>query len=91
MNLSLVITGVLVSLSVIVAVATYRQIVRPLERLEKVASTVRETKNYDVRVDDTSTNEIGRVASAFDGMLAELAAARDRERFEQSDSQELRG
>lgn len=58
---------------------------RPLERLEKVASTVRETKNYDVRIDYTSRNEIGRVASAFDGMLAELATARDRERFEQSE------
>ena len=81
----LVITSALVALSIIIAVMTYRQIVRPLEQLEKVASTVRETKNYDVRVNDASANEIGRVASAFDGMLAELAAARDRERLEQSE------
>jgi C4-dicarboxylate-specific signal transduction histidine kinase len=85
MDRSLVITSALVALSIIIAVMTYRQIVRPLERLEKAASTVRETKNYDVRVNDASTNEIGRVASAFDGMLAELAAARDRERLEQSE------
>jgi C4-dicarboxylate-specific signal transduction histidine kinase len=85
MGLSLGITSALVVLSIIVAIMTYRQIVRPLERLEKVASTVRDTKNYDVRVDDASTNEIGRVASAFDAMLAELAAARDRERLEQSE------
>ena len=85
MGRSLVITSALVALSIIIALMTYRQIVRPLERLEKVASTVRETKNYDVRVNDASTNEIGRVASAFDGMLAELAAARDRERLEQSE------
>ena len=59
MALSLVITGALVGLSVIIAIMTYWQIVQPLERLEKVASTVRETKNYDVRVDYTSRNEIG--------------------------------
>ena len=46
---------------------------------------MRETKNFVVRVNDASANEIGRVASAFDGMLAELAAARDRERLEQSE------
>jgi signal transduction histidine kinase len=85
MGLSLSVTSALVALSIIIAIMTYRQIVRPLERLEKVASAVRETKNYDVRVNDMSNNEIGRVASAFDGMLAELAAARDRERLEQSE------
>ena len=85
MYLSLAITGVLVCLSVIIAVMTYRHIVKPLERLEKVASTVRETKNYDLRVKGSSTDEIGRVASAFDEMLAELASARDRERAEQSE------
>ena len=85
MTLSLVVTGALVGLSVIIAIVTYRQIVRPLERLEKVASTVRDSKNYDFRVDSTSANEIGRVASAFDGMLAELATARERERVEQSE------
>ena len=85
MDLSLAITGALVGLSVIIAVMTYRHVVSPLERLEKVASTVRETKNYDLRVRDSSTDEIGRVASAFDEMLAELASARDRERAEQSE------
>jgi signal transduction histidine kinase len=85
MDLSLAVTGLLVGLSIIIAVMTYRHIVKPLERLEKVASTVRQTKNYDLRVKDNSTNEIGRVASAFDEMLAELASARDRERAEQSE------
>jgi C4-dicarboxylate-specific signal transduction histidine kinase len=67
------------------AVITYRQIAKPLERLERVASTVRETKNYDLRVKHNSTDDSGRVASAFDDMLAELASARDRERVEQSE------
>jgi len=85
MDLSLAMTGVLVGLSIIIAVLTYRHIVQPLERLEKVASTVRETKNYDIRIKDNDTNEIGRVACAFDEMLAELASARDRERAEHSE------
>ena len=85
MRLSLALTGAFVGLSVIIAVMTYRHIVQPLERLEKIASTVRVTKNYDLRVADKSTNEIGRLSSAFDEMLAELAATRDRERIEQSE------
>ena len=85
MDLSLAVTGVLLGLSIIIAIMTYRHIVPPLERLAKVASTVRDTKKYDVRIDDTgTTNEIGRLASAFDKMLAELASARDRERLEQA-------
>jgi signal transduction histidine kinase len=85
MGLSLAMTGVLLGLSIIIAIMTYQHIVRPLERLAKVASTVRETKNYDVRIEDNSTNEIGRLASAFNEMLAELASARDRERLEQAE------
>jgi HAMP domain-containing protein len=85
MRLSLALTGVLVGLSIIVAIMTYRHIVRPLEHLERVASTVRETKNYDLRVAGNSTNEIGQLSPAFDEMLAELAAARDCERAEQSE------
>lgn len=85
MYLTLAVTGALIGLSVITATMTYRHTVRPLKRLEKVASSVSETKNYDLRMNENSTNEIGRLASAFDGMLAELASARDRERLEQSE------
>jgi signal transduction histidine kinase len=85
MDLSLAMTGVLLGLSIIVAIMTYQHIVRRLERLAKVASTVRETKNYNIRIDDSATDEVGRLASAFDEMLAELASARDRERLEQAE------
>jgi signal transduction histidine kinase len=85
MYLTLGATGVLVGLSIIAAIVTYQHIVGPLQRLEKVAGAVSETKNYDLRMNESSTNEIGRLASAFDGMLAELAAARDRERLEQTE------
>ena len=54
-----------------------------LERLEKFASTVRETKDYTLRVDHKSDDEIGRLAVAFNEMLSELSAARERESSDQ--------
>ena len=60
-----------------------RWIVQPLERLEKFASTVRRTKDYSLRVDHKSDDEIGRLALAFDEMLSELSAARERESSDQ--------
>ena len=69
-------------LSIFIALLTHRHIVRPLERLESVASKVRSTKNYNLRADQTSKDEIGRVTAAFNDMLAELATARARETAE---------
>jgi two-component system, NtrC family, sensor kinase len=60
-----------------------RWIVQPLERLEKFASTVRKTKDYSLRVEHTSDDEIGRLAVAFNEMLSELSAARERESSDQ--------
>jgi signal transduction histidine kinase len=60
-----------------------RWIVQPLERLEKFASTVRETKDYTLRVHHNSDDEIGRLAVAFNEMLSELSAARERESSDQ--------
>jgi signal transduction histidine kinase len=85
MRLSLALTGALVALSIVIAVMTHRHIVRPLERLENVASTVRETRDYSLRIDYTSKNEIGHLTAAFNDMLSELAAARERERSEHSE------
>jgi signal transduction histidine kinase len=83
LRLSLGLTGALALLSIAIAVMTHRHIVRPLEQLERVASEVRETKDYNLRIDYTSKNEIGQLTAAFNDMLAELAAARERERSEQ--------
>jgi signal transduction histidine kinase len=85
MRFSLALTGALAGLSILIAVMTHRHIVRPLERLEHTASTVRETKNYNVRLDYSSHDEIGRLAVAFNEMLAELAAARERDLSKQSE------
>jgi signal transduction histidine kinase len=81
---NLVLMGGLAGLSIFVAVMTHRYIVRPIERMEAVARTVYETKNYGLRVDYQGRDEIGRLAAAFNEMLNELAVAREREIAQQS-------
>jgi C4-dicarboxylate-specific signal transduction histidine kinase len=85
LTLSLALTGALTGLSLLIAFMTYRHIAEPLERLENVATKVRETKDYSLRMDYAGKNEIGRLAAAFNDMLAELSSARERERSEQSE------
>ena len=58
---------------------TGRHIVQPLLKLERLADEVGHTKDYRLRTDHESRDEIGRLAVAFNAMLAELAAARERE------------
>jgi signal transduction histidine kinase len=82
---SLLLTGGLAALSIVVAVMTHRRIVGPLERLEHIAQTVRETKNYTLRAESDSQDEIGHLGVVFNDMLAELEAARDREITEQAE------
>ena len=83
---SLVLNGLVAGLSLLLAMVTYRQIVRPLGQLEGLASKVRETKDYGLRVNLHRRDEIGRLAGAFNAMLEELAAAREREISDQERS-----
>jgi two-component system sensor histidine kinase/response regulator len=80
---SLLVTGALAVLSLLLALLTHRHIVRPLARLEGLAKTVRKTKDYGNRSDYRSDDEIGRLAVAFNEMLAELEGAHQREIAEQ--------
>jgi C4-dicarboxylate-specific signal transduction histidine kinase len=59
--------------------------VGPLKHLEAVARTVRETKDYHLRVSNDSSDEIGQLTAAFNDMLSELSAARAREQGEQAE------
>jgi PAS domain S-box-containing protein len=74
---TLALSGVLTGLGIVLLVMTHRTIVRPLEQLERLAGRVRETKDYGLRVEHANQDEIGRVAGAFNGMLAELATAHE--------------
>ena len=82
---SLLLTGALAAISILLAFLTHRHIVQPLGRLEGLARRVRETGDYSHRVDDTSKDEIGRLAGAFDDMLGELDTAHKREVAERAE------
>jgi signal transduction histidine kinase len=86
MHLGLGLIGAFAALSIVIAIFTHRNIVGPLQRLAAVASAVRENKDYSLRVDYSGQDEIGRVTSGFNEMLAELAAARGREFVERAES-----
>ena len=83
---SLALNGLVAGLSLLLAMITYRQIVRPLGQLEGLASKVRETKDYGLRINLHRRDEIGQLAGAFNAMLEELAAAREREISDQERS-----
>ena len=76
---SLLLNGLLAVFALGFAIATGRLIVQPLLKLERLADEVGQTKDYNLRTDYESRDEIGRLAVAFNAMLAELAAARERE------------
>jgi C4-dicarboxylate-specific signal transduction histidine kinase len=81
---SLFLNGLVAALSLLFAVMTYRQIVPPLRELEELAGEVRETKNYSLRSALDRHDEIGKLATGFNAMLAEVAAAREREMADQT-------
>ena len=74
---SLLLTGALAGLSILLALMTHRHIVRPLARLEGLARRVRGTKDYSHRTDYHSQDEIGRLAVAFNEMLGEVDRANE--------------
>ncbi len=76
---SLVLNGIVAALALTFALVTARHIVRPLHKLEQFADEVGQTKNYKLRTDHESGDEIGHLAVAFNDMLGELSAARERE------------
>ena len=76
---SLLLNGLLAVLSLGFAIVTGRLIVQPLLELGRLADDVGQTKDYNLRTDYESRDEIGRLAAAFNAMLAELAATRERE------------
>ncbi len=83
MEYSLILTGVLAALSIFVAMLTYRHFVLPLERLEATAREISNSKDYTLRITEAGGDEIGALANAFNEMLSELDASREREMSEQ--------
>lgn len=82
---NLAVIGALGATSILIAILTHRHIVGSLKRFEAVANAVRETKDYGLRVDLRSRDEIGRLAEAFNDMLSELFRAHTRQATEQAE------
>ena len=74
---ALVLLGCILSLVTLVA----RQIAKPLQQLARVADEVRKSGDHTLRAHWSSSDEIGRLVTAFNGMLAQL----DRERLLQQE------
>jgi signal transduction histidine kinase len=85
MSIGLVLIAAVAGISICIAALTHQHIVRPLQRLETVALKVRASKDYNLRAEHKSNDEIGRVTNAFNDMLAELATARRRETAQQAE------
>ena len=76
---SVLITGGLALLSIVLAFLTYRHIVGPLTKLQSIAEKVGETSDYGQRIDYEGKDEIGQLARSFNQMLGELADSKTRE------------
>jgi PAS domain S-box-containing protein len=79
MHVSLLLTGGLALLSLLIAFLTYRHIVPPLANLETLANRVGATGDYSQRTDYESRDEIGQLAKSFNEMLGELDSSKARE------------
>ncbi len=84
LRLSLTLLGGLVGLSILLAVMTHRHIVSSVQHLEGVVAKVRESKTPNVASDRDTNDEFSSLTVAFNDMLAELAAAREREIADQA-------
>jgi two-component system sensor histidine kinase MprB len=54
-----------------------RSAVKPIERLTEAAENVARTQDLDARIEVTTTDEVGRLGSSFNAMLAALEVSRD--------------
>ena len=86
LGLSLTLIGVLVGLSILLAIMTHRHIVSSLGHLEGIVAKVGETQTSNVVSGRAPKDEFKSLTVAFDNMLAELAAAREREIADQARS-----
>ena len=86
LGLSLTLIGVLVGLSILLAIMTHRHIVSSLGHLEGIVAKVGETRASNVVSGRAPKDEFKSLTLAFDNMLAELAAAREREIADQARS-----
>ena len=69
-----------IALATLAGVLIARAALRPIQRLTRAAEHVSQTRNLAERIDARSGDELGRLAVAFNTMLAALEQAGDRQR-----------
>ncbi len=84
LRLSLALVGVLVSISILLATMTHRHIVSSLGNLEEIVAKVREYELPNAASNRNTKDEFNSLTGAFNDMLAELAAGREREIADQA-------
>ena len=76
-NISLIIAGLGIFLAVLVSAILSTRMSRPIRELAEAATEVGHG-NWNVRVESSSKDEVGRLAAAFNHMTEELMAQRER-------------
>jgi methyl-accepting chemotaxis protein len=69
---SVVAGGVALTLGILLAIAIFRAVVRPLERMKQTIMEVQRTGNFAIKIDYREEDEVGYAAQAFDALMAEL-------------------
>jgi two-component system sensor histidine kinase MprB len=88
---TIILVGVVTAAAALVGWLLARTFTGPLVRLTRAASEVRQSGRLDVDIPVSSNDEVGRLGTAFDGMLDALAASRaDQQRLVQDAGHELR-
>jgi two-component system sensor histidine kinase MprB len=87
----LLVGGIGIAVAAALAAFVATEALRPIRRLTQAAETVAETGNLDERVDVAGSDELGRLATRFNAMLAALEESVGRQRRLVADaSHELR-
>lgn len=83
--------GVVIAVAVASGFALTRRSLRPIDQLTDAAEQVARTQDLSTAIDVHGTDEVGRLATSFNQMLAALAGAREQQRQLVADaSHELR-
>ncbi len=88
---TILLVGVVTAAAALVGWLLARTFTGPLVRLTRAATEVRRSGRLDVDIPVSGNDEVGRLGTAFDGMLDALAASRaDQQRLVQDAGHELR-
>lgn len=77
LEISAVVSLLSLALALVLSNSLQRGITRPLGSIAEVARQVVRRKDYSLRVNETTSDEIGLVVEAFNGMLDEVQAGTD--------------